>query len=315
MVSGLFINAMNAHCSIYESGMMIKNAIKLSNKFTLDYLEVIRNITNKEYYKTIIPKRYDFYVINWHHWTTPIPKDVIDLLPGKKICIILEVDENNIFPYTPSDWFNYYMVIDPTKKREKNIYPFPRPLEVEENLNQLLDKNKIVIGSFGLLTGGKNFEDIIYNANDIGNCIVRINLPGVTYMGDIGVQQRLVDYAVYLRSLATPNTDVRITHTYMSKSELIKWCSENTINSFPYSRNQPGLSAVTDQAISANRPIAITDCNTFRHMHPYISYYPKQSYIELIDSTPKGIEQMRKDWHPNKFKEKFEELLTEINLI
>ncbi len=315
MKRGLFINAKRANCSIYESGLMIKNSISLSNKFDLDYIELNRDTTTSPYYRDSIPNSYDFYVINWHHWTTPIPKYIIDNLSGKKINIILEVDENNIFPYVNKDWFDAHLVIDSTKERHENIYPFPRPLELIDKPKSLLSKDKTIIGSFGLLTGGKRFEEIIEVANSIGDCIVRINLPPVTYMGDIGIQQRLVDYAIHLRSLANKDIEVIITHVYMEKLELIRWCSEHTINSFPYYRNQPGLAAVTDQAISAGRPIAITSCNTFRHMHPYISYYPKQTYLELIESTPIGIKQMQEDWHPLKFKERFEELLIEEKIL
>jgi glycosyltransferase involved in cell wall biosynthesis len=245
----------------------------------------------------------------------PIPRKIIEHLPGQKFSIVLEVDVNNIFPYAHSDWFDAYLVIDPTKTKYNNVYPFPRPLELIGELPNLLSEKVPVLGSFGLLTGGKDFGDLIRYANDIGKSIVRINLPPVTYMGDIGICVRLTDYANKLKRLAKSYVDVRITHDYLEKPELIRWLAQNTINVFPYYRNQPGLAAVTDQAISANRPIAVTDCNTFRHMHPYISYYPKYSITELIENSMDGVKKMQEDWHPFRFKDKFEELLKQQGIL
>ena len=154
---------------------------------------------------------------------------------------------------------------------------------------------------------------MIDNANKIKNCIVRLNFPIGTYTG-ISLNM-LINYATSLKNMAKNGVEVIVTHNYMSKIDLINWCSENTINVFPYYRNLSGLAAVTDQAISSGRPIAITECPTFRHMHKYISHYPEQSYLELIESTPPGIKQMQKDWSPNKFREKFKELLIEQGIL
>ena len=312
MKTGLFVNSIKANCSIYESGIMIRNILWKSQLFSLDYIEAT---------PTTIPRidfsPYDFYVLNWHHFTLPIPQDVLGGLKGKKIAIVLEVFPNDCFPHTPK-WFDAYMVIDPTKEKDgkEKIYPFPRPLETFlPTLPEKTQNDLPVIGSFGLLTPGKRFEEIIQVANTMGNCVVRINLPPVTYMGDIGASKRLTDYAKWLHSLARPNVDLTVTHNYMTKRELIEWCCQNTINVFPYYRTQSGLAATTDQAIVAGRAIAITSNHAFHHMHPYISYYPKQGYWELIESTPPGVAQMQKDWHPAVFLSRFEEMLSEEGVL
>jgi hypothetical protein len=105
--------------------------------------------------------------------------------------------------------------------------------------------------------------------------------------------------------------DLRVTHNYMSKPDLIRWCSQNSLNVFPYYRDLPGLSAVTDQAIVSGRGMAITNCNTFRHILPYISYYPKQGYLDLTKTTLPGIKRMQKDWSNENFVLLFNELLKE----
>lgn len=319
MKRGLFVNSSKANCSIYEAGVMIYHAIRYNQAgFFLDYQEINRERVNS----THIYPGYDFYIFNWHYWSLPYPLQSIERLHGKKVSIILEVGTGDKFPYLRPDQpyaltsgFDAYMVIDPTKTRQGNAYPFPRPLELVGDLPPLLSESRIVLGSFGLLTGGKRFEEIIENANRIGNCTVRINLPPVTYMGDIGICVRLQVYRKKLEMLADRGVDVIVTHDYMLKPALIRWCAQNTINVFPYHRDQPGLAAVTDQAISAGRPIAITNNSAFRHMLPYIATYPEQSYLELIETTPPGISRMQNDWHPRMFSERFREMMVEIGAL
>ena len=58
---GIFINAQKANCSIYESGVMVYQCLKLSDKYSLDYMEIDPH--NLELNK------YDFYFFNYHHST------------------------------------------------------------------------------------------------------------------------------------------------------------------------------------------------------------------------------------------------------
>jgi len=59
MLRGLFINNKRAKDSIFESGYMVYNCLKLSKKYQVDYCEV--DITNRE-----IKSGYDFYFFNYH---------------------------------------------------------------------------------------------------------------------------------------------------------------------------------------------------------------------------------------------------------
>jgi hypothetical protein len=305
MTAGLFINTTKANCSIYESGEMIINAIQNSSKYKLDVL--YQHPKDKQFE---IPNYYDFYIFNWHHVALPIPLEKIQELPGKKISILLEISPDSVFNFAHDDWFDAYIAIDPTKSRLKNIYPFPRPLEIIQNPKPLLDK--LSFGSFGLHIPGKRFEDIIKVATSLNeDCIVRINICQGDYVG----YQDIDNHFKVWRKLAGPKVDLRLTSDCMDKQDLISWCSEHTLNVFPYYRSQPGLSATTDQAISTGRALAVSYCDTFRHIHKYISYFPKQTYLQLIESTPSGVKQMQEDWHPSKFLESFENMLIEEKVL
>jgi hypothetical protein len=303
-MNGLFINQTKSNCSIYEGGVTIFNALK-SDKYNLSYLEVPSIAMNSYDYSG-----YDFYIINWHHNTLPMAKSTINRIKGLKIGILLEVGSVELKPFMPHDLFDAYMVLDPTKEKHDKYYVFPRPLEKVDKLLPLLSDEIPVFGTFGFLVPGKDFNEVLTVVSGLDReCILRMNFPNATYTGQNPLLAR--DFAKRLHENKGNKVDLRVTFDYMTKPDLIKWCSQHTINIFPYYRTLPGLSAVTDQAIVANRGIAITDCDTFRHMHKYISYYPKYTYLDLAENTLPGIKQMQEDWSNENFVLKFKELLSE----
>ena len=117
------------------------------------------------------------------------------------------------------------------------------------------------------------------------------------------------------KKVAKKGIEVIVTNEYMTKEELINWCSQNTLNCFLYNRNQPGLSATTDQAISSGRPLAISNNPTFRHIHPYIKPYPYQSLKESINHSQSQVLKIQNDWHPLNFARQFEKVLNDNQFI
>jgi hypothetical protein len=53
-LKGLFINNVEAQCSIYESGKMVYDCLTGAEKYSLDYVEITRDNAS-------IPVGYDFY--------------------------------------------------------------------------------------------------------------------------------------------------------------------------------------------------------------------------------------------------------------
>ncbi len=311
---GLFINPTKANCSIYESGVMMYKSLLLSNKYDLDYIEIDQSQRN-------ISSQYDFYAFNYHYVTMGwLDTKSVRQLPGVKITFVLETLPNNPFVLCPKDDFDAYCALDPTMKvDDRRVYAFPRPLEFSSIVTD--DKNPSIptIGTFGFATPGKGFELVVDAVNkEFDEAIIRINIPAGTYADNSfwGLQKQ--NYADYLQNLcqkvAKKGIQVIVTNEYMSKESLISWCAQNTLNCFLYNRNQPGLSATTDQAISSGRPLAISTNETFRHIHSYLKPYPFQSLKDSIASSQPSVLQMQKDWHPEKFALKFEEVLESFKL-
>ena len=154
---GIFLNTKKANCSIYESGVMMYEALKLSDYYCLDYLEIDQNSCK-------VSNQYNFYVFNYHHgsmgWLNT--KKLAKQLTGLKITLVLEVSPNNPFILCPPDDFDIYCVLDPTVKiNDQRVYAFPRPLETFENGTPYQEPKVPTIGTFGFATVGKGFELVV----------------------------------------------------------------------------------------------------------------------------------------------------------
>ncbi len=312
ILKGLFINPPRANCSIHESGRMMYESLVLSDKYELDYVEIDEK--NRS-----LSSDYDFYAFNYHHITMAwLDTKSVRQLPGLKATFVLETLPNDPFVLCPPDDFEVYCALDPTmRSADKRVYAFSRPLEVPDIVTPYRESPIPVIGSFGFATAGKGFELVVDAVNkEFEKAIVRINIPAGTYADDAYWKLHKRNYADYLselcRKTARQGVEVVITHDYMTKAELIEWCGQNTLNCFLYNRNMPGLSATTDQAISSGRPLAVSDNETFRHIHSYVTPYPKRTLKESILLSQAEVLQMQKDWAPSNFARRFEQVLDDF---
>ena len=294
----LFFNTQKANCSIYESGRMVYDALKYGHQsYHIDYMEHPDPVY--EYFD-----KYDVIIVNYHHQTTPyINPRVFGDIKVPVYTIVTECLPNDPLPLTPK-WFDGYLILDPTVKDHDNIYGMPRPLE--PYVPKKRSSREIpVIGSFGFATAGKRFDLVVEEVNkNFEQAKIRFNFPTATYVPG----NAEISLANSLKNKAKSGIDLEITHEYFSKRELIEWCDDNDLNVFFYYRNMTGLAAVTDQAISARRPILVTDDYTFRHIHAYMKPYPEISIKEALHMI-EPVKQMYNDWHPMNFAEKFESII------
>lgn len=301
---GLFINCVEAQDSIYASGRMAYDCLVNSNKYSLDYIEISKeNLT--------LSTEYDFYFFNYHFHTMSWleTKNLRQLLPGVVITMVLEVSPNDPFVFCSPEDFDIYCVLDPTINIDnENVFVFPRPLEDFGSVPQYKPRAVPLIGSFGLGTQGKGFEHVIDAVNmEFERADVRINIPFPAYW-DKG-ESYAKQLATMCKEKAKDGIDVTVTHDYMTKPELIEWCSQNTINCFFYDRNLPGLAATTDQAIASGRPLLVSKNNTFRHIQKFIKPFPYQTIKEAIDNNEEKVAQIQYEWSPARFRERFEHVL------
>lgn len=321
MKIGLFINTRQANCSIYESGGMFYRAI-LSKFYRVDYVEVNHldkeKLFNGEISCNGLQTEYDFYIFNYHPLTMRqlegIDSSKLKNLKGKKISIIFEMNKDDAFPAEfnlNQDDFDDYIVLDPTfNSPKKNIHAFPRPITKTKKIAKINSVPEVpIIGSYGFPNVDKNFNQIIQQASiEFEQSIVRINIPHASYMGREITDQIINDCL----KVNAPNVYVQFTHNFMTEDELIDWCSGNHLNVFLYSRSMPGLAATPDQVISSGAPLLVSNNTTFRHLHPYIGFFPEVSFRQAILESQKGIKKIREDWSREVFIKKINEIIFDI---
>lgn len=300
-MKGLFINSPPALCSIYESGVMAFKALSLSKKYDLDYTDCEVPLDS-----------YDFVVVNWHCTVCFWPRqDYLAPLKakGKTFCLVTEMFPDNPIPSTP-DIFDHYLVLDPTMKETEKFHAFPRPIEIVEDLPDILEKEigKPVIGSFGFPTRGKRWDLIVEEVQkDFDSALIRFNIPQNTFP-DTSINIHDIKRKCYDK-INKHDITLEFSHEDMSKEELIKWCAQNTINVFFYWRDLSGLAAVTDQAVSAKRPILCSNDKTFRHVNQYCLPYPERGIREAIQQNKDATMLLWLQWQPINFCEKFEQMV------
>ena len=204
---GLFVNFPAAKCSIYESGRMFHAAIRDSERYALDYLEV-------RWFEEI-PRGYEFYAFNYHlHTMRRMDTARLSELSGVKLTFVLEVFPNDPFILCP-DHFDAYCVADPTMRHEDSrVYGFPRPLSDPGELPTYDDPGYPVIGSFGFATPGKRFQQVVAAAGaEFDRALVRLHLPAGSFADPSAARARAM--ADECRDAARPGIDVEITHHYM----------------------------------------------------------------------------------------------------
>ena len=122
-IPAIFLNSPKAQCSIHESGKMIYSAIRASQKFEWDYVDL-------DHGRVVNAKNYACAVYNYHPATMPA-LDVREIRKSNlfKGTIILETLPASVFPLCPSDIFDFHLAIDPTiEVQPGRIYPLPRPI-------------------------------------------------------------------------------------------------------------------------------------------------------------------------------------------
>lgn len=301
---GLYLNSCKSVCSIYEIGVQCYDILKRSTKYQLDYAEEPFFYTDVE--------MYDFVIVNFHfmtnNWVTP---EYLQMVAKRSYAIVTEVmlyGKNVLEERTP-EIFDYYIVLDPSIPETNSILSFPRPLDLLPTQEPISASPIPIIGSFGLPTDYKAWGQIVEGVNhEFEEAIIRFNIPYATYVP--GCDKRIqAIIAECKKQITKPKIQFQMTHDVMSRQDLVNWCAENTINCFFYFRCHiliSGLAAVTDQAIAANKPLLVTSDKTFRHIHPYIPYYPNIGIREAIEKTKDGVTKMRTLWCAEKFLEKFE---------
>jgi len=319
----LYINSKPGADSIHQVGLLVYNAIKDSDHYSMDYADV-NDLDNDALHNGKIIHRgvelqpYDAYIFNYHWYTVRqhanVRSEEFYKLPGLKYAMIMEVFPNNpiVGPLDISvahNDFNGYFVMDPTLVYTNPLFhAFPRPL-AKANITPYVEKEIPVFGTFGLAGTGRNLTNIVQAVNaEFDRAVIRFNFAPGSYFGDVdGVARREVLGECV--AAAKPGVEIQLTEHFFTDQELLEWLGQNTLNLFFYARGTSGISSAADQAIMSGRPILTSNDIAFRHIHQYIPPYPHTSLRNAIEIGEAKIAEMQQAWNFDTYKQKFIEVV------
>ena len=268
----LFFNHTAEKCGVYQYGLRVFEILSQDSNILYRYVGV-DNLTT--YQETL--KRYPSVtgiIYNYHLATMPwlnsgnIQRSVI-----KNIAILHECD---------NPMFDIICNIDPSIPSTESSFSLPRPIydNIEELLSNYTPSTKAVdqfisfntgvpiFGSFGFGFDFKGFHKIVDLVNNnFDEAIIKFVMPESHFDGNKNTTNaNMVKKCQALNK--KPGIKLLITHDFFTTKDILNFLQSNSMNLFLYDRlNGRGISSVIDMALSAKKPIGISDSYMFRNIY------------------------------------------------
>jgi len=300
----LFVNSKEKKCGVYQYGIRLGSIICNSKKLNVEYIEVssYEELLTKDFTNvTVVVFNYiDVGQGGPFDWLTYETSADLKNTKNIKICTI---------KHTPHSSAHFDFIIDQNPAVPNGI---PRPLY--EFIEPPVQQNDLItIGSFGFQGNRKGFDDIVNKVNQqLDSAIINLNITN-NYYGDSDATLR--DYQInQLKSITLkPGIQLNITTDFLSNEQILLFLHKNDINMFMYKENY-SLSSVIDYAITANKPIGVTNDDSLKHVYNEkidANAVPIKDIIEFCN-TNNYVSKFKDDWSKDKLIEKFEAIVTNI---
>lgn len=270
MKKGLYINHRKQKCGVYEFGKAIGNLLLTSKNYEFHYCECDSFQEFKKFYKTFRPDiiiyNYTPITMSWLNNTQKIGIPLGFQIQAIHIGTIHEVYQQYA-DNADNSMFDFHIAPDPTLLlKNPLVYKTGRLLPQKAKFVENHDTIP-TIGSFGFATPGKGFHKIINLVQEqFDEAIIKFTIPFARYGDNDGIQAKQI--ADECKKLINKKLiQLQINHDYLNKEELLSFLSANSINVFLYDDQEDrGISSVTDWALAAGRPVAISHSRLFRHL-------------------------------------------------
>lgn len=266
----LFINHNVERCGVADYGRRVYQILH-------QFIDIDISDTEQEGYDTIL--------YNYHYATTPVKK-----MEARQVALFHEAHLN----------FEFDKVL--------NVSDLPRPLfngfDPPVNINPVP-----VIGSFGFGFPDKDYPRICRMVKEqFSEAIIKLNIPFAKYGDDEGSSAR-VEVEKCKAILEGTNIKLETCHQYWSQLHMLFWLAKNDINLFLYQPSHGrGISSTIDYALSAMRPIGVSNSEMFRHLPKEICV-DNISIPELIEKGTGPLKQVYEDNSNEKLVDKIKEFL------
>jgi hypothetical protein len=257
-----FISRNTLSCGVADYGRRLNDILKKS-KHKIDFEEV------DAFTKSL--DGYDLALYNYHVSTLP-------LLLGKIMPNIPHV----AIHHEGGVRFEADAVIDVdcTKDGYTMLRPLFEGIEFKKVVNEVP-----VIGSFGFGFSNKGFPKIAQLVKDQFEVAkIRVNIPFATF-GDQSGSMAMGEVAKMREILSGTGIELDATHEFYSHETMLQILSESDINIFPYDQlENRSLSSTIDFALSAGKPIGITNSHMFRHIYKESIDVDKTPIRQIIEA-------------------------------
>lgn len=281
MARVLLINPPDAQCGVHQYFVSVQSILRSSQK----HQYVLANMDGD-----IMPVKhgYDVLVYNYHEKLCPWLCN--EWIRAREVPC-LAIGGHDCYP----DFSELKLILncDSASEPTKRNIPLPRPVR---NFAPLPNPERITIGSCGFAFGSKNFQHVAtVVAQSYDDALIRLHMPQHPHGEPVDAIVGSIRQQLW--NLNKPNIDVEISTDFLSDEELISFLSSNTANVFlypPFTNEKRGLSSAIDKALSARKPIAISDSTMYRHINTEDKFLlSKFSLAEIISF---GVEHIKPFW-------------------
>jgi len=328
----LFVTHRKKQCGVYEFGIRLFEAIKVSAKYhfvhaACDSLDELKNTIQAEapiaiiynYHPSVLPwictkvakGCYRNHISNFKPLQIGIihevTQTVADTATAYRNNIILGGSEKKL-----NALFDFYIAPDPTLLLQ-NPFVFKTGRLVPVFHATPAENRLPVIGSFGFATPNKGFELLVKKVQDeFDEAIIRINMPAASFGDADGSNAKRIAGALH-NIVKKPGIQLQITHDYFNHDQLLQFLAANSLNAFLYEdKSGRGLSSAVDQALAVKKPVAVSGSPMFRHIlaaspHNNADLFPLK---DIMNAGFSPLANMASDWNAENMCWEFERIIS-----
>lgn len=295
----LFFSADNSYpqCSFFQLGLSLNEFLQECTSIETTFFNSASG--GQVYPDCDINKEFDLVLFNYHFQvmaylpleffqSITIPKLMVNYetrsQPWNSPCHIGSSAHYGVQGEPQRQLFDYMIIPDTSMDAagDDTVLLLPRIIPKRDFAFHPVNTDKPIISTYGLPSGYKDLAGM-YNAiaNEFDEATFRIHFPPDSRSKSNTVMTSM------LGGCNNTGIEVQFTDNFMDHDYIPEWLNQSDLNIFFY---LPGRDQVTegtfpgsiDFAITAQRPIAVSDNLCTRYLHKYIDPYPKRSLKNIM---------------------------------
>lgn len=277
----LFINhGLGNHCGVHSYGERYFESIRCSEKLDVLYAEPT---SFQEYSQIVDGFQPDVTFFNYMSFLLPWVEELRHHTWREKRVVMQHLyDPQSVGPIMDSyrGLFDYMIILDPSLvSPDPRVFAVGRPIPLNVVAPRELGTH-VEIGSFGFGMPHKQFHLI---AREINSCFddatFNLHMTVGDFTGDYS--QGIIESVE--AELTKPGVNLNWTSNYLTDDEIVDKMSQNDMNALFYALppDNAGLSSAADYMVAAQRPLLVSDCASFKHVHYGTYQWPSVTFSDI----------------------------------